>query len=171
MQTTKQLLSLLLFTLLIHGCGKSAETEVSEVIGKFYSSSKMFRDVDRGLLSADLSNMVVRAREFEQRDAEQVRGSQFPTDKPHMIEGDIFTSLYEGQDGFRIKSINVNDASASVLVEFSNSAYGQRWEDQVMLTNEKGWKIDNVIFYEGRNGSSTKDVLKAFLQLEKRDFR
>jgi hypothetical protein len=165
----KKLLFLLLFIHLIHGCGKGNETEVSEVIGKFYATAKMFGDVDQSMLSADLSNMVVRAREFEQRDAERVKASQYPSDKPHLIEGDIFTSLYEGQDGFQIKEIKVNDTNASALVEFSNAAYSQKWDDQVELIYENGWKIDNIIFYAGRNGTSTKDVLKAFLQLEKKD--
>ena len=166
---SKKLITLLLFIHMIHGCGKGNETEVSEVIGKFYVTAKMFRDVDQKLLSADLSNMVTRAREFERRDADRIKASQYPSDKPHMIEGDIFTSLYEGQDGVRIKEVKINDTNAFALVEFSNAAYGQKWDDQVVLTNENGWKIDNIIFFAGRNGTSTKDVLKAFLQLEKKD--
>ena len=169
MTGSKQLLSLLLFIHLIQGCGKGNETEVSEVIGKFYDTAKMFRDVDQKLLSADLSNMVTRAREFERRDEDRIKASQYPSDKPHMIEGDIFTSLYEGQDGFRIKEVRINEVNAFALVEFSNAAYSQIWEDPVILNYENGWKIDNIIFYAGRNGTSTKDVLKAFLQLEKKD--
>ncbi len=160
--------SVLLLASYLNSCMNGKEKEVSEVIGKFYASPKMFRDVDRALLSSELSGNVTKAMEFEIRDAEKVRDSQFPYDKPHLIEGDIFTSLYEGQDGFRIIDIKLNGSYATALVEFTNSVYNQKWNDKVILIYEKGWKIDNVVFQKGRSGTSTKDVLNAFLQLENR---
>ena len=63
-----------------------------------------------------------------------------------MIEGDIFTSLYEGHNAFTIDEITIEKHQAKVLVEFSNYTYKQKWTDEVILVNENGWKIDNVIF-------------------------
>jgi hypothetical protein len=74
----------------------------------------------------------------------------YPTDKPMMIEGDVFTSLYEGQDSVSIEEISLQGQIANVKVMFQNTAYKHSWSDQIILIKENHkWKIDNVV-YEGQ---------------------
>ena len=79
-----------------------------------------------------------------------MKESDFPTDKPMMIEGDVFTSLYEGQDSVSIEEILMEGQVAHVKVMFQNTAYNHKWSDQIILIKENNtWKIDNVV-YEGQ---------------------
>ncbi len=92
-----------------------------------------------------------------------MKASEFPDEKPMLIEGDIFTSLYEGQDRARVEQVEFNDGHALARVAFENTAYDIAWTDRVALVDENGWKIDNVIY--GREGAAQPDlraVLAAF---------
>jgi hypothetical protein len=84
-----------------------------------------------------------------------------------MIEGDIFTSIYEGQDKYMIKSLAVEKETAKVQIEFSNTNYNMTWNDEIRLVKEKGaWRIDDVVF-KGKKGGpgSTRQLLEEFLKL------
>jgi hypothetical protein len=134
------------------------------VVTQFYAKSGAFRDADTGLLSSELRFLVASARDFERRDAERTRLGPNPTDKPMLIEGDVFTSLYEGHEAFLIEEVTLKADRAVVKVNFSNLSYKQRWQDEVHLLREGGWKIDNV-YFGSRPGSasSTSQILKDFL--------
>lgn len=67
---------------------------------------------------------------------------------PPLIEGDLFTSLFEGATAFRIGACNEESVRASCAV---NLAYDDRkeapahWTDTVYLTKTNaGWRIDDI---------------------------
>jgi hypothetical protein len=89
-----------------------------------------------------------------------------PDEKPPWIEGDIFTSLFEGATSFRMGKIRVRGAAREVDVkfEYSKGAEKSKWTDTVILQKVgKRWRISNIIFkgkWQFKSGSSLLDVLR-----------
>ncbi len=157
---------ILLSTIL--SCSDDSKTEVTSTINTFLKTYKGdFHTADKNLMSADLADLISKSVSKEELEAEKVKESEFPTDKPLMIEGDIFSSFFEGQDSFKIGQIIVEENKATAVVEFLNSTYKEHWEDKVVLVNENGWKIDDVL-YSGHKieVASTKEGLKNFILYE-----
>jgi len=76
--------------------------------------------------------------------------NKFPVEKPPLIEGDLFSSLYEGPTSFNIANSKMNGDSATVFVDFtysdsSTSDKPFKWQDAVHLIVETGkWKISDI---------------------------
>ncbi|MCH6198367.1 DUF3828 domain-containing protein [Aquiflexum sp. LQ15W] len=137
---------------LLMGCSNNQEAEIKSVIEGFYSGyDGDFRTADTVMISNKLKDLVSKAVEKEIFEAKKMKESDYPTDKPMMIEGDVFTSLYEGQDSVSIEKISMEGQVAHVKVMFQNTAYKHSWSDQIILIKENNkWRIDNVI-YEGQS--------------------
>jgi hypothetical protein len=150
------------------GCTNTADRDIRETIDRYYTRQQVnFRIADSTLLSSGLHTLVRQTADKEKYEAEKTRNGPFPTDKPLMIEGDIFTSIYEGQDKHVIKSLAVEKETAKVQIEFSNTNYNMTWNDEIRLVKEKGaWRIDDVVF-KGKKGGpgSTRQLLEEFLKL------
>lgn len=161
----KILLSLIV-TALLFSCNPFKNNEINNVINAFYTKHKgPFEDVDRKFLSGSLSSLVVKAIAEEVKSLKELKALN-STDKPAMIEGDIFTSLSESFTSYEIGETKIYDNRALVMVEFTNDKSGlETWKDEIELIKENGvWKIDNVRFKGVRAvGKSTKDVLSQFL--------
>ncbi|MEG0852210.1 MAG: hypothetical protein RSH24_20225, partial [Flavobacterium sp.] len=83
-------ISLLFLT--ISSCTTNSSKEISSVVDTFYKNYNTdFRTAERTLLTQDLSNLIDKAIAKEIFEAEKIKKSNFPSDKPLMIEGDIFT--------------------------------------------------------------------------------
>ncbi|MEY8760838.1 hypothetical protein [Chryseobacterium tongliaoense] len=161
---------LLLFT----GCIKK-DNHSEEITGKlktFYATYGKSSDVlyektiSKDLFSPDLGKVIQKAVAVSKADIEKVKKSNHPTDKPLLLEGSIFTGLYEGFTAYKIRSIEVKEnskpLSANVTVDLENNNFPDtRWSDIVQLINVsgEGWRIDNIKF-DTINGSGT---LKASL--------
>jgi len=105
----------------------------------------------------------------EKKEAQKTAASAYPTDKPDMIEGDIFTSLYDSYTSYKVGEIKLESYKAIVLVGFTYQEKDPKyknfqWMDEVVLVNEHGWKIDNVL-YKGHTSSvsNLKEVLSSFI--------
>lgn len=159
-------LLLMVFVAILFVNCSSQESKVTRVVNKFYSEYKGdYRRANKRYVTKHLYELLLRAQQIEKEDAILVANSAFPTDKPMMIEGDIFTSLYEGHTSFAIKSLLVSGDTASVIVIFENKKYDEIWEDEVLLIKEKKrWKIDNVFFKKESNTlESTQSYLNQFI--------
>lgn len=153
-------LLLLVFT----ECRNTERDRASAVVTRFYASPGSFRDTDTSLLSARLRRLVASALDYERRDAERIKASAYPTDKPMLMEGAVFTSLYEGHEAYLVEQVDLKGNRAVVKISFSNLSYNKRWLDEVHLVQEHGWKIDDVVFGEQKAGfSSTSQLLNDFL--------
>ena len=90
---------------------------------------------------------------------------------PPLVDGDLFTSLFEGATSFAVDSCESEDNRASCLVAFryagssgdgGNSA-GQtgeeRWKDKLLLVKEnQQWRIDDIEFI-GSGQSAQREYL------------
>ncbi|WP_052496037.1 DUF3828 domain-containing protein [Pedobacter lusitanus] len=162
---TKILLSSLIAVVLLLSCSNPKNNQVGKVVHAFYKYYKgKYASADKGLLSAPLSALIDKALAREASSAEKLKASK-STDKPDMIEGDIFTGSKEGYTSYKVGEVKKEGDKATVSVEFTNkNANNTTWKDDVLLVKENGtWKIDNVN-YKGDTGpgNNIKDVLTNF---------
>lgn len=141
----------LLILLAIISCNRidPDQKEIENKIVKLYSMKESIYEVavDTSLFSTNLVDELNNLKRVRKMDEERIRKSEHPGDKPIMIEGSLFSSLMDGYTEYAIKEISIEDPSAEVIVEFIYpSDPVEKWQDKVVLVNEKGWKIDDVIF-------------------------
>lgn len=140
-----------------------AETEIKNTIQSVYQKANVYEQLgaDTTLLSKQLSGLIAKAKEVEKLDRIRVLKSEYPTDKPLLIEGEIFTSIYEGYSSFEVNEMVQNGKTAKAVVRFKNEEYHLTWPDTMLLIQENGWKLDDVR-YGNSNGSLQKN-LKDFI--------
>ncbi|MBK6316430.1 MAG: hypothetical protein IPF53_19600 [Blastocatellia bacterium] len=90
-----------------------------------------------------------------------------PDEKPPLIEGDLFSSLFEGVQTFELGQTSLVDRRAHVPVTFSYTSDGKttRWTDEVILAKSGGaWKIWDVRYnatWDFKPGTNLRAVLGA----------
>ncbi len=90
-----------------------------------------------------------------------------PDEKPPLIEGDLFSSLFEGVQTFELGQTSLVDRRAHVPVTFSYTSDGKttRWTDEVILAKSGGaWKIWDVRYnatWDFQPGTNLRAVLGA----------
>lgn len=139
-------------------------TSPKAAVRSFYNTYEGdFRSAELARLSPGLAAEVRRAKDNEVESAARTKAGPNPTDKPNILEGEIFAGLYEGYTSYKMGPARVIGDRASVAVTFKNKGYKTRWTDDVKLVNDNGWKIDNVLFTGGWTGlTSTRDALRQF---------
>lgn len=180
----KQLFLCLSIFLLFTSCKKnetkpkvSADAEITQKVKMLYSiygkSSNVIYDqpIPKDMFSPEVEKTFQEAINTSKADIENVKKSDHPTDKPLLMEGSIFTSLYEGYTRYKIKSIAVMKGTkpaymtADVTISLENSNYPNekdaKWIDTIQLVNslDSGWKIDNIKF----NNGNLKSNLNSFI--------
>ncbi len=95
-------------------------------------------------LSPELSELLQRADEAEQKHEALTKGEE-----PPLVEGDLFTSLFEGASSFKIDSCESDDATAFCIVQFKYSNPGDKseveWKDKAYLVKStSGWTVDDI---------------------------
>jgi hypothetical protein len=127
-----------------------------EAAAKAFYAEKMKRGVD-GLPDA---KQLDRLRPFfstklrKAIDAAIIAQKKFieknPDDKPPLIEGDLFSSLFEGPTSFEAGAATLKGATARVPVHFTykdpgDPSHPQKWTDTLVLVKENGkWLVDDV---------------------------
>ncbi|MEW6146208.1 MAG: DUF3828 domain-containing protein [Thermodesulfobacteriota bacterium] len=86
---------------------------------------------------------------------------------PPLVEGDIFTSLFEGADSFKVISCDEKGEKASCALEFKNTNPGDgktfTWKDGVTLVKDKsGWLVSDIE-YKGEWDFAVKGSLTGLL--------
>ena len=88
-----------------------------------------------------------------------------PDEKPPWIEGDLFSSLFEGPRQFSTGVAKVDGETAEVRVECSHTEGGDtvKWSDFLILVREGGkWLIDDVRYggeWDFANSGTLKEAL------------
>lgn len=122
-----------------------------------------YRQADPAFLSQALAAALQSAAEGEKESAARVKASEFPTDKPLLLEGEIFAGLYEGFTSFEVGAERTDGGLTFVEVRSRNEPYNVAWTDEVLLVNEEGWKIDDVRYSGKKVGLlGLRDVLQDF---------
>ena len=88
-----------------------------------------------------------------------------PEEKPPWIEGDLFTSSWEGADSFEIGTPRVEGNRAEVPVHLTSMGTDPplRWTDQLVLSRTRsGWRIDDIRLngeWDFKSGSTLRGIL------------
>lgn len=72
-----------------------------------------------------------------------------PDEKPPWIEGDLFSSLFEGPQEFAVGEATVTGDRADVPISFVYRSDGQttKWKDKLVLTRAGGkWLVADVVY-------------------------
>lgn len=115
------------------------------------------------LMTDELVAAIERARAEQ---AEYIKN--FPGEKPPWIEGDLFSSLFEGPKTFTVLAAKVTGDRAEVPVSCVRTEGGDtaKWSDTFFLIKtEKGWLIDDVR-YDGEWDFANTGTLKEALAEE-----
>ncbi len=104
------------------------------------------------LLSARLNGLITQAAAAEARFR---AANKFA---PPLLEGDLFSSLFEGPVSFKVGACTPMAAAQRCRIQFSHPptpnargpARPAEWGDDLLLVNEGGgWKVDNVDYRGG----------------------
>lgn len=169
------------FILCFIACGKttpaSEKKQITEKVNQLYiqygkSNKAVYnKPISNDLFSPELKKTLETAINASKADIEKVKNCDHPDEKPLIFEGAIFSSLYEGYNGYSIKSIDVHGQTAEALVQFEYNMTSPKvlWKDKIQLIDsDKGWKIDNIVFDKKVNNSQDlKTSLKEFIQYSK----
>jgi hypothetical protein len=168
MHIKKTIFILICSILLLYGC-KNAEQDVNDSVVYFYKNHPVhYWDVDRKLLSKELNMLLDKTAIRGKLDVDRIAKSSSPSDKPMLLEYAIFASRLEGEFGFAVNKINVNGNEARVVMDFTSTWVAtndiEKWSDEVILVNEDGWKVDDVIYAKDDwNTANSLDTLKHVL--------
>jgi hypothetical protein len=111
------------------------------------------------LLSPGLNKMLADAASAEARFNAKNKNS------PPLIEGDIFSSLFEGPTSVKVGVCRGDDKIAHCGVNLTHQDPGQKpvsWIDTLKLVNSGGWKIDDVAYdanFAFGNSGTLRDML------------
>lgn len=72
-------------------------------------------------------------------------------DSPPLVEGDLFTSLFEGATSFEVKTCETegNRAECEVALTYSDSSNKPvTWTDTARIVNTMagGWRVDDIVY-------------------------
>jgi hypothetical protein len=114
-------------------------------------------------ITPELTGLLKSAEDVEVKYNQDTKG-----EVPPLVEGDIFTSLFEGADSFKVLSCDEKGESATCLLEFKNTNPGDSktftWKDGVMLAKGKsGWLVSDVE-YKGDWDFAVKGKLSDMLK-------
>ncbi len=114
------------------------------------------------LLTPELRRLI-KAADKEQEEYAQ----KFPDNKPPWIEGDLFSSLYEGATSFKLGKAQVRGEYAEVTAHLVNNEGKPpaRWTDLLVLKRTRdGWLVDDIKLkgeWAFKSGSSLRGILSA----------
>ena len=113
------------------------------------------------LLIDDLIQLFEKAKQTQ---AQFVK--EHPDEKPPWGDGDLFTSLFEGAQRFRLGKLTMRGVYAEVPVSLSYHQGGStsRWTDVLILTwTKNGWRVSDILMkgeWQFKNGESLRKILR-----------
>lgn len=171
------LTSALLVTFACSASGASDELEARRATNAFYRvylrlhpsgvPTKEQQVHLRRIISQRLAILLQRAAAAEQKYFETMKG-----EAPPLVEGDLFTSLFEGASSFAVNSCDTRRESATCLVDLKHIDPRDRsvvaWRDRVFLIRgQGGWAVDDIEFlgdwqfmHKGRLQGLLKEVIE-----------
>jgi hypothetical protein len=114
------------------------------------------------LITSDLKQLFVAAMSEEEKFVQE-----HPDEKPPWGDGDLFTSLFEGAQSFRLGTPIKRGGCTEVPVHLAYSQGGSttRWSDVLVLVRtQDGWRVWDILLqgeWAFKNGPSLRKVLSS----------
>lgn len=116
-------------------------------------------------LSTGLNKMLADGAAAEARFAAKIKNS------PPLIEGDLFSSMFEGATAWKLGACSGSGTSARCPVSFTHVQPGHppvTWTDTLLLANTAaGWRVDDIAYgggFQFGNTGKLSDTLKTVLR-------
>ena len=100
-------------------------------------------------------------------DAERRYGKATKGESPPLIEGDLFSSLFEGANSFAVGACMTSGEESECAVTLAYGTTGApdaKWMDYIYLVRERGqWKVDDITYggmWEFANHGHVSDALE-----------
>lgn len=112
-------------------------------------------------LSPDIISLIKRNQKYQ-----AVFIKERPNEKPPWIEGDLFSSLFEGVTSHRVgRTRSVNGSThIDINLDYSDGINFSKWTDIAILKKIGGkWRITNIVYtgnWPFKSGTSLLNVLK-----------
>jgi hypothetical protein len=95
-------------------------------------------------LSPALNALLAQGAAAEARFAAKVKGA------PPLIEGDLFSSMFEGATAWKLGACSASGTTARCPVAFAHAQAGRppvAWTDTILLANTpQGWRVDDIAY-------------------------
>lgn len=165
----------LAFALLTVALPALAQTDPASVANGFLAAYGTFHPSDgipdaggrarlAPYLSPQLNKMLADAAAAELRFAAKVKGA------PPLIEGDLFSSMFEGASGWSVAACSVAATTARCPIAFTHAQKGRppvNWTDTLLLAHTpQGWRIDDIAYgggFQFGNTGKLSETLKLVL--------
>jgi len=115
-------------------------------------------------LSPGLNKLIADGAAAEARFAALVKNS------PPLIEGDLFSSLFEGASSWKLSACTASGATGRCPVTFTHTEAGRpavTWTDTLLLVNTpQGWRVDDIAYgggFQFGNTGKLTDTLRTVL--------
>ena len=166
--------TILLLTCSLYSCSKGGpEQTVNKFYGVYLKLNSFGVPNEREqaqyspYISPELSELLKRANEVEQKHQAVTKGEE-----PPLVEGDLFTSLFEGANSYTVTSCESKEGNGSCLVEFKYINPGDKsvfkWKDKVYLVKvNRGWILDDIEYlgdWQFMHKGRLKDLLKVVIE-------
>jgi hypothetical protein len=128
-----------------------SDSEMMKVVNAFYNTYMTVKPSGvpawkeqrklKPYLSVSLVKLLNEAARAEEKYHRTTKG-----EVPPLVEGDLFTSLFEGATAFKVLSCEAATGSCLVELNYTEAANGPptRWKDKVYLVrNPGGWLIND----------------------------
>lgn len=106
-------------------------------------------------------------------EAAEVRFAKANKDSPPLLEGDIFSSLFEGASSIAVDTCSRAGAQGRCVVKLAyvgNDTKPVTWSDTILLVNTPtGWRVDDIAYggnWAFGNKGKLSDLLKQTLALQ-----
>jgi hypothetical protein len=114
------------------------------------------------LITSDLKDLFVTARKIQAKHIQE-----HPDEKPPWADGDLFTSLFEGAQSYRIGRVkDLGDiAEVPVQLEYQQGGSTTRWSDVLVLVRTgKRWLVSEILMkgeWQFKSGGSLRSILNS----------
>lgn len=141
--------------LLLAGCAQSDEAQMAQQTNSFYGAymtlqhdgipNEAARAKLAGFVSPGLNKLLADGEAAEARYAKETKNQS-----PPIVEGDLFTSLFEGATAFRVgacKTEGDKGHCAVGLLYDDKTDKTVNWTDTVYLVRaDQGWRVDDIAY-------------------------
>ncbi len=159
--------------LLLAGCEpgtESAAADAAAVVQQFYTTAIAQR-VTGAPTAAQLSMLApylsdtLRALLAAARQRTEADAAREPDEKPMFVEGDLFSSLFEGPNEVKVLGDSARGPHRVAAVQMTSTSAipAVVWTDHVVLTRENGRYVVDDVEYAGSWDFANKGSLRASL--------
>jgi hypothetical protein len=154
----------------ITACAGAPQSDATSVVEQFYAAtiaggvSGAPTPEQLATLAPYLSDTVrsLLAAARRQHDADLARE---PDEKPSFVEGDLFSSLFEGPTAVEVLGDSARGPARVVTARmtYAGADPPATWTDHVVVTTERGRSVIDDIEYGGQWGFASKGSLRSSL--------